>query len=117
MASLALFGIPLPGVEIGIAVSALVLGIVLAQAKPASGRGGLVGFFAIFHGHAHGTELPAGQSGVLYSVGFVVATGCLHAVGIGIGVAHRWPIGRVALRVAGVVVALAGSVFLWRAFA
>ena len=77
----------------------------------------LVAFFAVFHGHAHGTELPAGQSGSMYSIGFVVATGCLHGVGIAIGVVHRWPAGRVALRVAGSVVALAGFGFLWRVVA
>jgi urease accessory protein len=48
-------------------------------------------------------------------VGFVIATGCLHAVGIGIGVSHRWRAGRIALRVAGAGVALAGVYFLWGA--
>jgi urease accessory protein len=76
----------------------------------------LVGAFAICHGHAHWTELPPGQNGLMYSLGFVVATGALHGLGIAIGAVHRWPIGRVALRAAGAVVALAGSVFLWRAF-
>ena len=77
----------------------------------------LVGVFAVFHGHAHGTELPAGQSGLLYSIGFVVATGCLHGVGIGISLVHRWGWGRVALRVAGAAVTVAGFAFLWRALA
>ena len=77
----------------------------------------LVAFFAVFHGHAHGTELPPGQSGLLYSFGFVVATGCLHAVGIALGLLHRWRSGRVALRGAGAAVGLAGLVFLWRALA
>jgi urease accessory protein len=77
----------------------------------------LVGFFAIFHGHAHGAELPAGADAMLYSIGFVVATGCLHAAGIGIGLIHRWPVGQATLRVAGVVVAVAGVCFLWQAVA
>jgi urease accessory protein len=77
----------------------------------------LVGFFAIFHGHAHGTELPAGANGLLYSVGFVIATGCLHAAGIAVGLVHRWPAGRTALRLAGAVVAAGGVWFLWRAIA
>jgi urease accessory protein len=77
----------------------------------------VVGLFAVFHGHAHGTELPQGASGLLYSMGFVFATGSLHACGIGIGVIHHWGWGRVVLRAAGAVVALAGCVFLWRAFA
>ena len=58
----------------------------------------IVGVFAIAHGHAHGTELPLGASGVLYSIGFVIATGLLHALGIGVGLVHRWPGGRIALR-------------------
>ena len=77
----------------------------------------LVGFFAIFHGHAHGTELPAGQSGLLYSMGFVIATGCLHGIGITIGLVHRWPAGKLALRGAGAFIAVMGVTFLWRALA
>jgi urease accessory protein len=72
----------------------------------------IVAFFAIFHGHAHGTELPAGQSGLLYSIGFVAATGCLHAMGIAIGLIHRWQVGRLALRGAGSIVCAAGIYFL-----
>ena len=114
-----LLGILLPGVEIGIALSALLLGLMVAsESKPSLVIAAvLVGFFAIFHGHAHGTELPAGQSGLAYSIGFVVATGLLHLVGIAIGVVHRWQAGRIALRVAGAGVAVAGVVFLWEAVA
>jgi urease accessory protein len=79
--------------------------------------GAIVAFFAVFHGHAHGTELPPGQSALLYSIGFVIATGCLHGIGVAIGVVHEWPAGRVALRFSGAVVALAGVGFLWSAFA
>ena len=118
-AFLGLLGVPLPGAEIGIGLSALLLGsMVAAEARPKIAFAALlVGFFAIFHGHAHGTELPAGASGLLYSIGFVAATGTLHAIGIGIGVIHRWGWGRVALRGAGAGVASAGAYFLWRAFA
>ncbi len=114
-----LLGVPVPGVEIGIAVSAIVLGVmVLAEVRPAIWvAAAIVAFFAIFHGHAHGRELPAGTSALLYSLGFVVATGMLHAVGIVLGVAHRWAAGRQAVRVAGGGVALAGLFFLWRAIA
>ena len=116
---LGLVGVPLPGVELGIATSAILLGAMVAlQARPPLALAALlVAFFAVFHGHAHGTELPAGQSGLLYSVGFVVATGALHAVGISIGLIHRWAAGRVLLRAAGVAVSLAGVFFLWRAVA
>ena len=116
---LGLLGAPLPGVEIGIAASAILLGVaVMTERKlPLVAAAALVGFFAIFHGHVHGTELPPGQSGLLYSLGFVVATGCLHAIGIAIGAIHRWPAGQVALRLAGACVGLAGIFFLWQAVA
>lgn len=112
-----LLGIPLPGVEIGIAISAIALGAaVLREARPPLPLAALlVAFFAIFHGHAHGTELPEGTSGLLYSVGFVVATGTLHGIGIAIGLVHRWRTGQVAIRAAGGGVALAGLYFLWSA--
>ncbi len=78
--TLGLVGVHLPGVEIGIALSAIGLGAaVLFEAKPKLAiAAALVGFFAIFHGHAHGTELPEGANGLLYSIGFVIATGLLH---------------------------------------
>lgn len=116
---LGLLGIPLPGVEIGIAASALLLGgaVMSGRRVPLAAALLLVGLFAVFHGHAHGTELPPGESGLLYSLGFVVATGCLHALGIAIGTLQRWPAGRVALRLAGGGIGVAGLVFLWRAIA
>jgi urease accessory protein len=116
---LGLMGVPLPGVEYGIAASAIVLGTaVLFEIRPPLAVAAIVvGIFAIFHGHAHGTELPAGESALLYSMGFVVATGCLHALGIGIGVVHRWWWGQAVLRVAGAVVAVGGVFFMWKALA
>jgi len=116
---LGLLGIPLPGVEAGIALSALALGLAVATAwrAPLAVAAVLVAVFAVFHGHAHGTELPEGQSGLTYSIGFVVATGLLHLAGIGIGVIHRWPAGRVVLRLLGAGVAAGGVYFLWRALA
>jgi urease accessory protein len=114
---LGLMGVALPGIEVGIAVSAIALGFaVFREARPSLWIAALVvGVFAIFHGNAHGTELPPGANGILYSIGFVIATGLLHATGIGMGLAHRWPAGRTALRAAGAAVALAGVAFLWRA--
>jgi len=113
---LGLRGVTIPGIEIGIALSAIALGLmVFREARPKLWvAAALVGFFAIFHGNAHGTELPAGANGVLYSIGFVIATGSLHAVGIAIGLIHRWSAGRVALRAAGAGVTMAGAAFLWR---
>ena len=114
---LGLIGIPLPGVEVGIALSALLLGAaVMAEWRaPLFAAAALVGVFAIFHGHAHGAELPPGESGLLYSIGFVVATGMLHLVGIGIGTVHKWVWGRRFLQAAGAVVAMGGVYFLWQA--
>jgi urease accessory protein len=116
---LGLIGVPLPGIEIGIALSAVALGgVVLAEARPPLAvAAALVAFFAIFHGYAHGAELPPGSSGLLYSVGFVIATGALHATGIAIGLIHRWSAGRALLRAAGGGVAAAGLFFLYRALA
>jgi urease accessory protein len=112
-----LMGIKLPGIELCIALSALALGFaVFREARPKLWISAtIVGAFAIAHGHAHGTELPIGANGVLYSVGFVMATGLLHALGIGIGLVHRWTAGRIALRVAGALVAMGGVFFLWKA--
>jgi len=114
---LGLMGVPLPGTEIGIALSAIGLGAMVAtEARPPLWAAAvLVGFFAIFHGHAHGTELPPDESGVLYSIGFVVATGLLHLTGIAIGLIHRWKLGEMTMRLGGVGVALTGCFFLWTA--
>jgi urease accessory protein len=116
---LGLMGVQLPGIEVCIALSAVALGfMVLREAKPNLWAAALlVGFFAIFHGHAHGAELPPGANGILYSIGFVIATGLLHALGIAIGTVHRWPQGRLALRAAGAVVMAGGAFFLWKAVA
>jgi urease accessory protein len=118
-AMMGLVGIPVPGVEIGIAFSAILLGtMILAEIKPKLAIAiAMVGFFAIFHGHAHGTELPEGQSGLLYSMGFVIATGCLHGLGIALGLVKGLPTGRFALRAAGTFIAVMGMFFLWSAMA
>ena len=116
---LALMGLAVPGVEVGIAVSAVVLGgLVLGKVRlPLAAALLVVAFFAVFHGHAHGTELAPGQNALLYSLGFVICTGLLHGVGIAIGLANRWKVGRWVLRAAGAVVLGGGVFFLWRALA
>jgi urease accessory protein len=114
---LGFLGVPLPFTELGIALSMVVLGgaVMLEARPPLPIVMAIVAFFAIFHGHAHGTELPEGESALLYSLGFVMATGFLHLVGIAIGVIHRWDWGKGALRLAGSAVGLAGLVFVWNA--
>jgi urease accessory protein len=111
---LGIFGVALPGVEIGIAVSAAVLGMMVALAArpPLWVAVVIVGLFAIFHGHAHGAELPAGADALAYSAGFVIATGCLHLCGIAFGQLARWPAGQMAVRAAGGMIAIAGVMFL-----
>jgi urease accessory protein len=113
---LGILGVPLPGVEVGIAVSAAVLGMMVALAArpPLWVATLIVGAFAIFHGHAHGAELPPGADAVAYSAGFVVGTGLLHLAGIAFGLLARWPAGRIAVRAAGGVIAVAGLMFLGR---
>ena len=112
-----LLGLSLPGVEVGIGLSALLLGAMVAMERRPDLRAAavLVGFFAVFHGYAHGAELPEGQSGLLYSIGFVVSTGLLHGAGIGIGEVRRLPWGGTALRGVGGLIALAGIRFTWSA--
>jgi urease accessory protein len=107
-------GVPIPGVEAGIALSAVALGamVALALRPPPWVAAILVGAFAIFHGHAHGTELPEAASPLAYGVGFVVATGLLHLSGIALGLLSRWPAGLGAVRVGGALIACAGLFFL-----
>ena len=111
---LGILGAPLPAVETGIASSAIVLGamVALAARPPLWIAAVLVGGFAIFHGYAHGRELPDGANAVAFSAGFVIATGLLHLTGIAFGLLTRWPAGRLAVRGAGGVIALVGLAYL-----
>ena len=113
---------PLAGNVLLILSAVLLGGMVLGEVK--STKPGflvfaaiLVGAFGLFHGHAHGTEMKEDQNAMLYSIGFVIATGILHACGITIGLIHRWPAGKLVLRGAGAIIVLGGMFFLWKAFA
>lgn len=108
-------GVPLPAVETCIALSAIVLGVMVASGArpPLWVAAVVVGFFAIFHGHAHGTELPKSANALAYAVGFVIATGLLHLCGIAVGLLVRWPWGRIAVRAGGGVIAAVGFAFLF----
>jgi urease accessory protein len=112
--ALGVAGMPLPGVETGIAISAIMLGgmVAFAAKPPLWIAAVLVGAFAIFHGHAHGAELPIGADAVAFSMGFVVATGMLHLAGITFGGLSHWSSGRVAVRAAGGVISLLGFAYL-----
>lgn len=115
--ALGVAGVPLPAVEIGIAASAIVLGAMVAFAvrAPIALAAVIVGAFAIFHGHAHGTELPQAANPIAYSLGFVIATGVLHLGGIAFGLLTRWPAGRAAVRAAGAGIAALGVAFMVKA--
>lgn len=106
-------GAALPGVEIGIAVSVVVLGLAIAlRATPPLAAGAAAcAIFAIFHGHAHGAELPQASSGLGYALGFVLATAALHGAGLWLAglLAARAPL---LARVAGGGLALAGVAIL-----
>ena len=84
-ATLASFGLLLPFMEPAIACSVLVLGLLIAGSVrlPTSVSALLVSLFAVFHGYAHGLELPQAASPILYGAGFVLATALLHGLGIG----------------------------------
>jgi len=112
--ALGVLSVPMPQVETGIALSAVVLGIMVAAAArlPILWAGLIVGVFAIFHGHAHGTELPEAANPFAYALGFVVATGLLHVAGILFGLLTRWENGQIAVRAGGLAVAAGGVAFL-----
>lgn len=112
--ALGVLGVPIPAVEVGIAASGLVLGLMVALwiRAPLWIAAVIVGIFAIFHGHAHGTELPNAANAFAYAIGFVISTGVLHMVGIGLGALHKLPKGDLAIRGAGGLIALAGAAFL-----
>ena len=110
-------GIGLAHVEAGIALSLLVLGamIALRLTVPVAAAMALVGFFAIFHGYAHGAEMPETVSGLAYGAGFLAATGLLHGLGITLGLTIDQSgdaFGRRTLRLGGTAAMLAGAVLL-----
>jgi len=109
-----IIGLPLPATELLIAISVLVLGVMVAQARrlPLAAALAIIGVFAIAHGHAHGVELPQSADAVAFSTGFVLATGSLHALGIAIGLLVKWPRGALAVRCLGSLVAAIGIYFV-----
>ena len=113
---LGIIGFPIPFVELGIALSSVVLGSLIAFGTkkislPAVAI--IVGIFAIFHGHAHGEEMPGAANALSFAVGFVLATGLLHLTGILIGFLEKVPYGTTLLRLMGILVAIGGLGFLF----
>jgi urease accessory protein len=116
--AMGVLGVPLPGVEAGIALSGVILGLMVtfAAKPPLWVAAVIVGFFGIFHGHAHGSELPEAANPLTFAVGFVVSTGLLHRCGIAFGLLVKWPWGKIAIRVGGALIALVGFGFLFHIF-
>jgi urease accessory protein len=109
-----MLGLPMPSVEVGIAISVLVLGLAIALAwRPIQIIPPLiVGVFAIFHGYAHGAELPVAADPAAYATGFVIATGFIHVSGILVGLILARPLhGRIARGLGGLI-ALGGVYYL-----
>jgi urease accessory protein len=118
--ALGLAGVPLPFVETGIAASVLVLGAIVAFGvqAPVAVAMALVAAFAVFHGHAHGAEMPSGGAIAPYAAGFVLATALLHAGGVTLGLLIgrlSEAYGRLGFRLSGGLVALAGGAILLHA--
>ena len=114
-AALGMAGVALPFVELGIAASVIVLGgiVAFARSAPIVIAMGIVALFAIFHGHAHGSEMPLEAAVATYAAGFMLATALLHAGGIALGCAiGRVADGRAGYQLGGALVALAGVAIL-----
>jgi len=107
---LGISGLSLPFVEEGIITSVLILGVLIATAArlPLATGMIIVAFFAVFHGHAHGTEMPFSASGLAYGAGFAVSTALLHVSGIVTGLLFRRSAGAKLIRYSGAAIALAG---------
>ncbi len=112
---LGVMGVPLPFVETGIALSGIVLGfaVLFGVRAPIWLASIIVGIFAIFHGHAHGAELPEAANPFSYALGFVIATGLLHLFGIAFGFLTLVPKGQYIVRAAGAAIAAVGAGFLF----
>jgi len=113
-AVLAMSGVAVPAVELGIAGSVLVFGLLLSCAArlPLAAGVGITAVLGLFHGHAHGTEVVAGVSGLSYVAGFLMATALLHGAGLLAGRAMRAPNWERVLRIGGGAIAATGAVLI-----
>ena len=107
-------GVYLPGVEIGIATSVALLGLLIAfvVALPLWCSAIVVALFAMMHGYAHGTELPRGASAAFYGAGFILATASLHLIGVLIGLVAGDAVADKAVRLGGAGIAATGFYLL-----
>lgn len=113
--TLGVFGVALPYVELGIAMSVLLLGVGIAAPRqlPMLVSMAVVGLFGTLHGNAHGVEMPHAAAPAFYSLGFILATSVIHLLGVGIGFIPmlHWK-NRLPMRVAGVMITMTGIHFL-----
>ncbi|WIW53283.1 HupE/UreJ family protein [Mesorhizobium mediterraneum] len=115
-ALLGMAGIGLPSLETGIALSLVVFGamIGLARPLPLAAAAALTALFGLFHGNAHGLEIPESAGGIAYAAGFVLGTSMLHAIGVlSVLTLARWP---TTVRTAGVATSLVGMAMAVQAF-
>ena len=113
---LGLVDIGLTVTELGIAISLVILGLVIAAERRISILVAMigVGFFAIFHGYAHGSEVPDTAEPLLYALGFLLGTALIHIAGVVIGdISRHYERGKVALRVGGALIAMVGFLFVF----
>ena len=112
--ALGVLAVPIPFIETGIALSGVVLGLMVlfAVRPPIWVAAVIVGGFAVFHGYAHGVELPEAANPLIYSMGFVIGTGLLHLTGIAFGELKRLPSGEILVRAGGAMISLVGLGFL-----
>jgi urease accessory protein len=112
--ALGMAGVMVPLVDSAILCSVVLLGLLVTMAVrvPLAASVALVGLFAVFHGLAHGAEMPANVSGLAYAVGFAIATTALHAVGFGFATVLQRGVQAGWVRAAGVAIALAGAVLI-----
>lgn len=108
---LAIFGLSLPFVELGVALSVLLLGLAIALRwrAPLPAAVAIVAFFGLLHGYAHGSELPGSAAPAAYAAGFVISTGLLHLAGIAFGTLDKARYGIKMLQAAGALIALVGA--------
>ena len=108
-------GVPIPFVETGIAFSVVALGLAMAAGSkiPVIYSMIFVSIFAIFHGHAHGVEMPHVANPYMYALGFATGTAGIHVAGVWVGMAADMiPKGDVVLKVGGVIIAIIGALML-----
>ena len=112
---LGIIGIPVPAIDIGVALSGIVLGTMVATVSrpPLAIAFFLISIFAIYHGYPHGVALPDFGMPLLYISGFVFSTGLLHLSGVALGLVFRWRCGQLIVRAAGCVIAVVGAYYLF----